>query len=113
MSVINCHVSNLRKIGYKSLEEWLQADPKNHIYIGRKNRFVNGAEQSKWHNPYPVSEGKAVERFETYIRKNKILMNDLKELRGKTLACWCKPNECHGDVLQKLLAETTSDTDQE
>lgn len=28
---------------------------------------------------------------------------DLAELRGKTLACWCRPGEpCHADVLLEL-----------
>ena len=26
----------------------------------------------------------------------------LRDLRGKTLACWCKPSACHGDVLAEL-----------
>jgi len=24
------------------------------------------------------------------------------ELKGKTLGCWCKPYQCHGDVLAEL-----------
>ena len=26
----------------------------------------------------------------------------VKDLRGKTLGCWCKPEACHGDVLVEL-----------
>jgi hypothetical protein len=29
----------------------------------------------------------------------------LKFLRGKTLACFCAPGPCHGDVLEKLCIE--------
>ena len=29
--------------------------------------------------------------------------NDLEELEGKTLGCWCKPKTCHGDVLVELV----------
>ena len=29
----------------------------------------------------------------------------LSELRGKTLACWCKPLRCHSDVLANVLFE--------
>lgn len=33
------------------------------------------------------------------------------ELRGKNLACWCKPGEpCHADVLLQLANEATSTT---
>jgi hypothetical protein len=27
------------------------------------------------------------------------------ELRGRTLACWCAPELCHGDVLAELADE--------
>jgi hypothetical protein len=29
-------------------------------------------------------------------------MNQLHELKDKTLGCWCKPEKCHGDVLAAL-----------
>lgn len=32
-------------------------------------------------------------------------MASLHELDGKTLACWCKPHACHGDVLAKVRLE--------
>lgn len=30
------------------------------------------------------------------------LLNSLHELKGKTLACFCAPKACHGDVLLEL-----------
>ena len=30
------------------------------------------------------------------------LLAQLHTLKGKRLACWCKPKACHGDVLAKL-----------
>jgi hypothetical protein len=30
------------------------------------------------------------------------LINDIHELRGKDLVCWCKPDPCHGDLLLRL-----------
>lgn len=27
------------------------------------------------------------------------------EFKDKTLACWCKPKACHGDVLVELMGE--------
>ncbi len=34
----------------------------------------------------------------------KHLLNDLHELKGKTLGCWCNDNQsCHGDVLVELV----------
>jgi hypothetical protein len=38
-----------------------------------------------------------------YARLLKIEHRDVSELRGKNLACWCKPGEaCHGDLLLLL-----------
>ena len=31
------------------------------------------------------------------------LLNDLHELKGKTLGCFCKPKICHGDILVELV----------
>lgn len=30
------------------------------------------------------------------------MLRDLHELKGKTLACFCKPKDCHGDVLAEM-----------
>jgi hypothetical protein len=30
------------------------------------------------------------------------LLNDLHELKNKTLVCFCKPKACHGDILAEL-----------
>ena len=27
----------------------------------------------------------------------------IQELEGKVLGCWCKPQDCHGDVLVELI----------
>jgi hypothetical protein len=79
---------------------------------------------TKWGNPfvaadYPTAQA-AVMRFraavigpildgkqcaphahpDSYIGR---IIADIGELRGKSLACWCKPNEpCHADVLLEL-----------
>ena len=55
-----------------------------------------------------VGREAAISQFETYI-KNKIRddpkMYDLAELRGKRLGCWCVPERCHGEVLERLVRE--------
>jgi hypothetical protein len=106
METVCIRVANLRKLGYDSLEEWLQ-DP-SHIYIGRNmTAYVKGAKKSKWANPFPVkqySREECLQMYEKYIR-NSDLYNQLEELRGKKLGCWCKPEPCHGDVLIKLSSE--------
>lgn len=78
------------------------------VYIGRP---------SKWGNPYSHKEGtlakfkvssreEAVAKFENYLLSSD-LINDIQELKGKILGCWCSPEECHGDVLVKYANETT------
>lgn len=99
-------VSELRKIGYDSLKEWLK-DP-NHIYIGRNMSFyVEGAIKSKWNNPYTVKKygrDKALELYRQLLLNNQDLLDQLPQLRDKVLGCWCKDNEsCHADVLIGLL----------
>lgn len=107
-TVVNISVAHLRKVGYNNLEEWLQ-DP-NHIYIGRNMAFyVKGANQSKWHNPYKLNRDKSnleecLTQYEDYI-KSSPLYDQLDELKGMTLGCWCSPNPCHGNVLINLYQE--------
>ena len=33
------------------------------------------------------------------------LVSWLPDVRGKVLACWCKPGPCHGDVIARLAEE--------
>lgn len=76
------------------------------VYIGRG---------SPWGNPFShISEGtkatyrvesreKAVEAFKQdlwrRIKAKEVRRTDLVQLLGKRLACFCKPQACHGDVL--------------
>lgn len=103
--VINIRKKELNKLGYRDFEEWATSNV-NHLYIGRNmNYYVRGTYKSKWHNPFSVKKyglQKSLELFEEYISKNIDLMNNLHELDGKILGCWCKPEQCHGDILIKL-----------
>ncbi|CAF1261441.1 unnamed protein product [Adineta ricciae] len=43
-------------------------------------------------------------KFRKHIESNENnLLNDLHELEGKRLGCWCKPKPCHGDILCELF----------
>ncbi|SPN79294.1 Hypothetical protein ZAZAV_254 [Cedratvirus Zaza IHUMI] len=79
------------------------------VYIGRAC-YMGGWQlpKSKWANPFSVKEygsaEKAVEKFEEYLLSHDDLMEDIGELKGKILGCWCKKKgheACHGDVLKK------------
>lgn len=96
--VVGCSVVHCKKAPYD-------------VYIGRP---------SKWGNPFTHkqddktlakhivgSRDEAVEAYREWITngEGKHLMNDLHELKGKVLGCWCKPLSCHGDILAELVAE--------
>jgi hypothetical protein len=81
------------------------------IYVGRP---------SKWGNPFThiadkktaaqfvvSSREEAVDAYRLWITEGegKHLLEDLHELKGKVLGCWCAPKSCHGDVLLKLIEE--------
>jgi hypothetical protein len=94
--------------GVINLKDRPRPDSSAYVYIGRgllagKERFV----RSKWANPYSVKRygrAEALKRYERDVR-NGPLWDELPELEGKTLACWCKPEPCHGDVLLRLIEE--------
>ena len=105
MSVVNVKVKFLRKQGYNNLKDWLK-DP-NNVYIGRANRFVEGAYESKWKNPFSVKKyGRkgCINKYKEYLYSSD-LIKDIDELRGKNLGCWCVPEGCHGDILMEAMAE--------
>ena len=65
-----------------------------------------------WGNPYShegygdfqvATREEAIEKYRSYILSRPELMEKLKELKGKRLGCWCKPDSCHGDVIMELL----------
>jgi hypothetical protein len=74
------------------------------VYVGRWNPKV--PHHSIWHNPFlNGSREENIENFKNYLLSSPELMAKLPELRGKRLACWCSPKECHADVLATLANE--------
>jgi len=78
-------------------------------YIGRPG---------PWGNPFSHLPGsasghflvatreEAIERYETWLRCQPHLLDDIHMLDGRVLGCWCKPKHaCHGDVLLRLIEE--------
>lgn len=77
------------------------------VYIGRPSKFGNPfSHKDGTLAKYKVgSRQEAVEAYRKWITEGagKHLLNDLHELKDKTLGCWCKPLACHGDVLVELV----------
>lgn len=107
MEVVNVKKKFLIQKGYKDFEDWVNNS--NNVYIGRNMSFyIKGALGSKWQNPFSVKKygrDECLKKYKEYIVANQNLLNDLEELRGKTLGCFCWPEKCHGNILIELLAE--------
>ena len=67
------------------------------VYIGR-----GGA----WCNPFRIGKDgtreEVIEKYREWILTQDFLLNNISDLKGKILGCWCKPQACHGDVLAEL-----------
>ena len=115
-----------RKKG-KSPEPFDESNP-NHIYIGRRDPWGRW-EASKWANPFTkkhaATRGQAATLYREWLagrddfpgyrdvwclkpERRAWILAHVHTLRGKTLACSCKPDACHGDVLAEL-AEAQDD----
>ncbi len=75
-------------------------------YVGRANRR-RGLAGSDFGNPFVVdvdgTREEVVDRYRSWLLDEPALLDRLHELRGRRLACWCKPAACHGDVLAELV----------
>ena len=68
------------------------------IYIGRG---------SIWGNPFEIGKDgnreECIRLYANWIMKQPQLISKLRFLAGKRLGCYCKPKDCHGDVLVELF----------
>ena len=68
--------------------------------------------RTKWGNPFRIgpacSREQAVARYRvdlwSRIRAGKVALEELAELESCWLACWCDPEPCHGNVLERAAA---------
>ena len=99
-------MSNPKRIQRKRVKGWRM--PPNTVSVCRPGKFGN---------PFAVTDDRtqreAVTAFRVWLtvtgctagmpEKKQIILDGLHELKGKNLACWCKPGTpCHADVLLKL-----------
>jgi hypothetical protein len=72
------------------------------VYIGRP---------SKWGNPF--KDGTREENIKQYAlwiaqpQQDALRAQATIELRDKILGCWCKPKDCHGDILAAIAEGAT------
>lgn len=92
--------------------------PEGAIYIGRAMPHF-GLKASKFANPFKLSEdeerGATIARYKTWlwnqIKTGKITLEDLLELEGRDVVCFCAPQPCHGDIVLAAVAWARSKYD--
>lgn len=128
-------VSELRKIGYVSLEDWMNDD--NNVYVGRKGRiFITeeivddetnekkkerryfGYEGSVYQNPFNLKKYSLRRSLRKYrrhlIRKIRSKEISISELQGKTIGCFCKMShnsdelDCHTKIIYEVYKKYES-----
>lgn len=109
----------VKYIQRKRIKGWSLHKECERLGIKRENVVFCGR-GTKWGNPYKNKDKKvAVKDFEITIRNtirqgNIKLEKDIKELKGKTLMCWCSLDDfnnglCHCSVLYKIANEDKED----
>ena len=73
-----------------------------YVYIGRAGKGQSG----DFGNPFQVGHftlAEALTRYAIYLehrlKTDPVFREKVKQLSGKTLVCFCKPHDCHGDIL--------------
>lgn len=76
------------------------------VYVGRASPR-RGLAESAFGNPFKIgpdgTRAEVIEKYRSWLLGSQELLLRLPELRGRRLACWCKPLPCHGDVLAELV----------
>jgi hypothetical protein len=81
------------------------------VYVGR-GRCPRTGVPGRWGNPFRIGPGgdreEVLARYACWLAREvdaeRITLAELAALDGKTLGCWCAPQACHGEVLEKAAA---------
>jgi hypothetical protein len=83
------------------------------VHLSRESYDVRIDRQTAWGNPFAIGrDGDRNEVIAKYIKwvitandqPSRWIRSNVYKLYGKTLGCWCAPQECHGDFLLDLAA---------
>jgi hypothetical protein len=85
-------VLNARVVGTKTTD--------TQVYCGRP---------SKWGNPFQIgcdgNRENVIEKYMDWFCTQQHLIDQIYELKGKDLVCWCYPQSCHCDFLLEFANE--------
>jgi Domain of unknown function (DUF4326) len=84
--------------------------PENTVYVGRP---------TKWGNPFRITpecdRETAIARFRAWLldpsrTEGPTIAEIQRDLRGRNLACWCRPDlPCHADILLEIANAPSAD----
>lgn len=72
--------------------------PDGFVRIDRNTLWGNQYKLTKTTNPETVMSYYE-QHLREYIENNNSYIQQLSNLAGRTLACWCTPQKCHGEIL--------------
>lgn len=87
------------------------------VYVGRRSKGLYGqgieGADGRFGNPFSLrgkmSRDVVVDAYERYARdrleRDADWRDQVKDLHGRRLFCWCAPKRCHAEVLAKIAAE--------
>jgi len=93
----------------------LKSGEKYDVYIGRGSKWGNPFSHLKYSQAEVVVDTReeAIECYKNWIKFRPDLIEDAKkELKGKVLGCFCKPLDCHGDVLLEIANEESNNKEE-
>ena len=93
-------VANMRNGGDEALISWAKEN----------GHFQRIDRNSAWGNPYELGKDgdrdTVCESYMYYFKKKLSLHQQLMDIKGKVLGCWCYPERCHGNYLIDLADGT-------
>ena len=93
-------VANMRNGGDEALISWAKEN----------GHFQRIDRNSAWGNPYELGKdgdrNTVCESYMYYFKKKLSLHQQLMDIKGKVLGCWCYPERCHGNYLIDLADGT-------
>jgi hypothetical protein len=111
-----CHHYARCKVYERYVEAWtrlqksVQAQPTRVVNIKEEGYDVYIGRGSQWGNPFSIGKDgnrkEVITKYLDWIMGKPELLKQLVTLKGKRIGCWCKPKDCHGDVLVALIEET-------
>src|SRR5262249_12536888 len=104
-------VINIRELSAGDRIKVMRGTLKGHVYIGRSVSGTLGQWGNAWthlNSRIPgtqkvSSRDAAVKIHRRHTKLNSELCSRIRrDLKGKILVCWCKPQACHGDTLAEI-----------